>query len=631
MSDEEDDIILSELDDEELVQQMFDDLYDGLKEEIEEGVNILLERGWAPYDILTKALVGGMTIVGHDFRDGILFVPEVLLAANAMKGGMAILKPLLAETGAPKQGKMVIGTVKGDIHDIGKNLVSMMMEGAGFEVVDLGINNPVENYLETAAAEKADIVGMSALLTTTMPYMKVVIDQLKEKGIRDQIIVLVGGALALSAVYRAQTLSLLEEDLEQNLVGLTREMTREGAFLEDGQVTDSQREFFLGDVRFRTQYSGRYWAIVGVSSEGDIAGDIRSRSLWDEPVPLSDGQLDRTLANPGMTQFGDFDLVGPAGQHVRVASRAILIANRDTPLVLVAAADRAANDAAATRFRNLLLGTMIALFGGVFAAMVAGISFSLRPLRRIGDDVAEVREGTRQKLSEDYPAEVRPLADELNKLLEHNRQVVERARTHVGNLAHALKTPLAVLRNEATGDTLLDDVVRRQSENMQTNVEHYLKRAQMVARAQTLGARTELRPVIDGIARMLNRLYDARGVNVSVDGGVGAVFRGEKQDLEEMVGNLMENACKWARSEVMVRVRDGAEALTIEVEDDGKGLTQEERAGALKRGVRLDETTPGTGLGLSIVKELAELHRGSLDLGDSGMGGLKAVLKFPKS
>ena len=445
------------------------------------------------------------------------------------------------------------------------------------------------------------------------------------------LVVLVGGALALSAVYRAQTLSLLEEDLEQNLVGLTREMTREGAFLEDGQVTDSQREFFLGDVRFRTQYSGRYWAIVGVSSEGDIAGDIRSRSLWDEPVPLSDGQLDRTLANPGMTQFGDFDLVGPAGQHVRVASRAILIANRDTPLVLVAAADRAANDAAATRFRNLLLGTMIALFGGVFAAMVAGISFSLRPLRRIGDDVAEVREGTRQKLSEDYPAEVRPLADELNKLLEHNRQVVERARTHVGNLAHALKTPLAVLRNEATGDTLLDDVVRRQSENMQTNVEHYLKRAQMVARAQTLGARTELRPVIDGIARMLNRLYDARGVNVSVDGGVGAVFRGEKQDLEEMVGNLMENACKWARSEVMVRVRDGAEALTIEVEDDGKGLTQEERAGALKRGVRLDETTPGTGLGLSIVKELAELHRGSLDLGDSGMGGLKAVLKFPKS
>jgi len=194
MSDQEDDIILSELDDEELVQQMFDDLYDGLKEEIEEGVEILLERKWQPYDILPKALVGGMTIVGQDFRDGILFVPEVLLAANAMKGGMAILKPLLAETGAPRVGKMVIGTVKGDIHDIGKNLVSMMMEGAGFEVVDLGINNPVENYIDALQTEEPDILGMSALLTTTMPYMKVVIDTMVEMGVRDDYTVLVGGA-----------------------------------------------------------------------------------------------------------------------------------------------------------------------------------------------------------------------------------------------------------------------------------------------------------------------------------------------------------------------------------------------------------------------------------------------------
>ncbi|MEM8842074.1 MAG: B12-binding domain-containing protein [Pseudomonadota bacterium] len=193
MSDEED-IVLSELDDEELTQQMWDDLYDGLKEEIEEGVNILLERGWMPYEVLTKALVEGMRIVGIDFRDGILFVPEVLLAANAMKSGMAILKPLLAETGAPRVGVMVIGTVKGDIHDIGKNLVSMMMEGAGFEVYDLGINNPVENYLEAIEEHSPDILGMSALLTTTMPYMKVVIDAMKEKGIRDDYVVLVGGA-----------------------------------------------------------------------------------------------------------------------------------------------------------------------------------------------------------------------------------------------------------------------------------------------------------------------------------------------------------------------------------------------------------------------------------------------------
>ena len=194
MADEDDDIVLSELDDGELVQQMHDDLYDGLKDEIEEGVNILLERGWTPYRLLTEALVAGMKVVGDDFRDGILFVPEVLLAANAMKAGMNILRPLLAETGAPKMGTMVIGTVKGDIHDIGKNLVSMMMEGAGFEVIDIGINNPVENYLAAIEEHKPDILGMSALLTTTMPYMKVVIDAMVEKGIRDDYIVLVGGA-----------------------------------------------------------------------------------------------------------------------------------------------------------------------------------------------------------------------------------------------------------------------------------------------------------------------------------------------------------------------------------------------------------------------------------------------------
>ena len=191
---EEDDIILSELNDEDLVAQMFDDLYDGMREEIEEGVNILIARGWMPYRVLTEALVGGMTIVGADFRDGILFVPEVLLAANAMKGGMAILKPLLAETGAPRVGKMIIGTVKGDIHDIGKNLVAMMMEGAGFEVIDIGINNAVEEYVAALERHQPDILGMSALLTTTMPYMKVVIDALKDQGLRDKYIVMVGGA-----------------------------------------------------------------------------------------------------------------------------------------------------------------------------------------------------------------------------------------------------------------------------------------------------------------------------------------------------------------------------------------------------------------------------------------------------
>jgi 5-methyltetrahydrofolate--homocysteine methyltransferase len=194
MSDDEDDIVLSELSNEDLVQQMHDDLYDGLTEEIVEGTRILLAREWSPEEVLGKALVDGMTIVGIDFRDGILFVPEVLLAANAMKGGMSILRPLLAETGAKPVGTMVIGTVKGDIHDIGKNLVSMMLEGAGFDVFDIGINNSVDDYLAAIEQHKPDILGMSALLTTTMPYMKVVIDTLVAKGLRENYIVLVGGA-----------------------------------------------------------------------------------------------------------------------------------------------------------------------------------------------------------------------------------------------------------------------------------------------------------------------------------------------------------------------------------------------------------------------------------------------------
>jgi methylmalonyl-CoA mutase cobalamin-binding domain/chain len=193
-AEEDDEIVLTDLSDDELVQQMHDDIYDGLADEIAEGTQILLDRGWSETKVLKEALVAGMTIVGIDFRDGILFVPEVLLAANAMKAGMAILKPLLTASGAKPIGKMVVGTVKGDIHDIGKNLVGMMMEGAGFEVINLGINTTVEEFRAALNENEADILGMSALLTTTMPYMKVVIDSLVEDGVREDYIVLVGGA-----------------------------------------------------------------------------------------------------------------------------------------------------------------------------------------------------------------------------------------------------------------------------------------------------------------------------------------------------------------------------------------------------------------------------------------------------
>ena len=194
MNDEYDDIVLSELPDGELIEQMHDDLYDGLADEVAEGTQILLDRGWEATRVLDEALVAGMTIVGVDFRDGILFVPEVLMAANAMKAGMGLLRPILADTGAKPIGKMVIGTVKGDIHDIGKNLVGMMMEGAGFEVVDLGINVEADRFVAALEEHEPEILGMSALLTTTMPYMQTVIDTLEEQGVRDRCTVLVGGA-----------------------------------------------------------------------------------------------------------------------------------------------------------------------------------------------------------------------------------------------------------------------------------------------------------------------------------------------------------------------------------------------------------------------------------------------------
>jgi signal transduction histidine kinase len=442
------------------------------------------------------------------------------------------------------------------------------------------------------------------------------------------LLVLIGGAVALSAVYRAQTLALVEQDLQETLITLSRELIREDSILPDGRVTDTERTYFPSDARFQTQYSGQYWAVVAISPDQTMVGDFRSKSLWDEDVPVTPGLISRAVTAPGVTQYGNYD--GPADQRSRVAVLAIVIENRPTPLILVAAADRTPNDVAATRFRNLLLGTMIALFGGVFAAMLLGIRYSLDPLVRLQADVARVREGETPKLDGDYPAEVRPLTEELNKLIEHNREVVERARTHVGNLAHALKTPLAVLKNEASGQSQLDNVVRRQADAMQTNVEHYLKRARMAARAETIGARTDVRPVIDGLARLLNRLFDARGIEVTVEGAASALFRGEQQDFEEMAGNLMENACKWAASEVRVRISDQAQGLVVTVEDDGAGLTEAERQAALKRGVRLDETTPGTGLGLSIVKELAELHKGELQLGVAELGGLSATLRFPR-
>ena len=439
------------------------------------------------------------------------------------------------------------------------------------------------------------------------------------------LIAVIGGIIAMTVSYRAQTISLLEQELDSVLVTLPRALD----VLPDGRVVDIQ-EKLPSDVRFDLPLSGRYWAIAAAQNDGGIRDDIRSQSLWDGPLPLPVDLARGALANPGMTVYGNAR--GPADERLRVAVRAISVPNRDSPILIMAAADREATDEGANQLRFLLVISMTFLAGGTLIALWVGLRLALLPLSRVQLHISQVREGTRARLDGDYPVEVMPLTQELNKLLDNNRAIVERAQTHVGNLAHALKTPLAVLRNEATGRSALDDVVRRQTESMRANVEHYLKRAQAAARAEALGVRTEIVPVLDGLVRLLNRLFGESGVTVESHVPPGIFVRVEQADLEEMLGNIMENACKWTKSRVEVSAEPGDNGLMlIHVDDNGEGLTAEEMAAAVKRGVRLDETAPGTGLGLSIVADIAEMNGGRLSLSASPLGGLRATIALRRS
>ncbi|WP_370234131.1 MULTISPECIES: sensor histidine kinase [Henriciella] len=439
------------------------------------------------------------------------------------------------------------------------------------------------------------------------------------------IIAVVGGIIAMTVSYRAQTIRLLEQELDSTLITLPRALE----ILPDGRVVD-QEEKLPSDVRYDLPLSGRYWAMIAVDADGTFRSDIRSQSLWDGPLPLDAELATEALTDPGTTKYGN--AIGPADERLRIAARSITIPNRDTPILLFAAADREATDEGANQLRLLLLISMTFLAGGTLIALWVGLRLALLPFRRVQLHISQIRSGHRAKLDGDYPVEVIPLTDELNKLLDNNRSVVERAQTHVGNLAHALKTPLAVLRNEATGNTPLDDVVRRQTESMRSNVDHYLRRAQAAARAEALGVRTEVRPVVEGLVRLLNRLFEASRIEVSSTVPDGIFLRIEQQDLEEMLGNIMENACKWTKSRVEVSIEAGENALMmIHVDDNGDGLTDAEMAAVVKRGVRLDEKAPGTGLGLSIVTDIAEMNGGQFTLSESPMGGLRATIGLRRS
>ncbi|MDJ0920543.1 MAG: HAMP domain-containing sensor histidine kinase [Henriciella sp.] len=438
-------------------------------------------------------------------------------------------------------------------------------------------------------------------------------------------VIVIGGVVALTAVYRSQALSLLEDELNGTLITLSRALD----VMPDGRVADVP-ERLPPDPRFATPLSGRYWMVIAVDDQGEIVNDIRSRSLFDENLPFPDNLREDALNRQGEIVRGD--AIGPYGEPIRTLVQSVIIPNRDNPILLVVSADRTTTDDGADRLRTILLIAMLSLAGGTLLAMALGLRYALRPLDRIQSDIADVREGRSAALEGDYPVEVQPLSEELNKLLEHNRAVVSRARTHVGNLAHALKTPLAVLRNEATGDDQLNQVVRRQTEAMRSNVDHYLKRAQAAARAETLGTRTDLANALAGLSRIMNKLFAGEGKHVSVSVDEVIMVRAEQQDIEEMAGNLMDNACKWAKRRIEVTTETGNNGLVmIHIDDDGPGLTVEERTEALKRGVRLDEAAPGTGLGLSIVKDIAEMNGGRLELSDSPLGGLRATLSLRRA
>ena len=442
------------------------------------------------------------------------------------------------------------------------------------------------------------------------------------------VLIVVGGVVAISAVYQAQTINLLDDDLDSTLVTLARAIEP----LDDnsGRIRDIP-ERLPSDPRFETPLSGQYWVIIAVDDEGSLSDDIRPRSVWDGDPPLPSDLAEAALVEPGAVIRGN-NSDGPAGEPIRIAVQSITIPNRDNPILLVAASDITQSNEGAEELRTILIIAMTALAGGTLLAMALGLRFALRPLDRIQSDISDIREGRQASLSGDYPEEVQPLSAELNKLLEHNRSVVSRARTHVGNLAHALKTPIAVLRNEAKGESQLDDVVRRQTESMHANVEHYLRRAQAAARAEALGVRTQVLEAADGIARVMNKLFEREGKRVTVEIPATLYVRTEQQDLEEILGNLLDNACKWTRRDVRVSAGPDEDGMiVIHIDDDGPGLSPEEREQAVKRGVRLDETAPGTGLGLSIVADIAGMNGGSLTLDESPLGGLRASVRLRRA
>lgn len=446
------------------------------------------------------------------------------------------------------------------------------------------------------------------------------------------VLVLILTGIVLSSVYKRS----VERAFDRRLNFYLRTLIAEAAApVEDsGDKSDKGSERSapsLGEPLFELPLSGWYWRMA--RTDGNKTEVRASRSLWDATLPSLEEEgveLDQSGVRLGYVP-------GPENQHLRMVERPVDLGIEGKYLAAVAG-DATEIDEETRAFNIYLAVTFAALTVGLLLTTIFQVRFGLKPLKRISSSLAAIRSGHAERLEGDFPREIAPLARETNALLDANRAIVERARTHVGNLAHAIKTPLSVIVNEASahrGDPFAAKVLD-QTEIMRSQVAHHLERARIAARVQTIGTVTEVAPVVAALCRTMEKIHRDRDVAIDVEVQDGARFRGERQDLEEMAGNLIDNACKWARQrvfvEVLVQPAAGSASepvLRVVVDDDGPGLSPAERMQVARRGQRLDETKPGSGLGLSIVTDLAALYGGSLTLGAAPIGGLRAELALP--
>ena len=427
----------------------------------------------------------------------------------------------------------------------------------------------------------------------------------------------------LVSLYERASERAFDAQLEVHIKALISEMLETGTDEVTARTTATvTAPSYRGDPRFSLPLSGWYWTVRRADSNAIL---YASESLVGDPL---------SAPSLGDKEISAGFIIGPTGDEIRVLQQRISI--EETPYVIAVGAATAGFWADISEFARLVTLTLCLVGLGLILAIFFQVRIGLRPLTRLKTSLAAVRQGDAEKIDEGLPREIAPLAVELNALIVSNREIVERARTHVGNLAHGLKTPLSVISNEAraAGGSLADKV-SEQAAIMSTQIQHHLERARMAAQRRVIGVSCDTEPVLSRLIRAMGKIYRDKGIAVDFEQSGSIRFRGESQDLEEMSGNLIDNACKWAATRVSVRVAARDQAATnrdmfeIIVEDDGPGLTPEQRAEAVKRGRRLDETVPGTGLGLSIVADLAALYGGSFTLDGSDMGGLKARLVLP--